>query len=111
MQEESLFVRVHVRACVRAKYSGLDVKSSPHPPPPLFLPLTPGLKYRPDSLLVAFKAALPEHSQYSLSEWLHYEGDARPPPRAQGCSVPLPTPQVPAALPAARPAWRKIFKP
>lgn len=44
MQEESLFVRVHVRACVRTKYSGLDVKSSPHPPPPLFLPLTPGLK-------------------------------------------------------------------
>lgn len=41
---------------------------------------------------MAFKAALPEHSQYSLSEWLHYEGDARPPPRAQGCSVPRAAP-------------------
>lgn len=39
---------------------------------------------------MAFKAALPEHSQYSLSEWLHYEGDARPPPRALFCSVPPP---------------------
>lgn len=33
VQEESLFVRVHVRAFVRAKYSGLDVKSYPSPAP------------------------------------------------------------------------------